>query len=265
LGDQASFNNLNWMEQRKLAEAIGLTHEEAIKMVNKQEEAVDLAGELADQEGFDDLVTKDTQSSLTELINTLTSLGATFTNVLGPPLNFVVGVIGEFVGFIAPLVEGLTSMIGPLGTAGLALALFGKRALVSAVMGVWSGLKWLWAIPVVGPGLAIAAGVMGVAAIYKQLAKSKSTKVEDAGIPAGDGPVVTTPEGKMFEGVANDDVLMAPGIAGAAAATATAGGGANGAMVEAINNLNKTTQENKPPTARQIGKKTSKGIEQIGG
>ena len=45
----------------------------------------------------------------------------------------------------------------------------------------------------------------------------------------------------MFEGIANDDVLMAPGIAGAQAGAASAGGSGNAAVVQAINNLNSTT------------------------
>ena len=58
---------------------------------------------------------------------------------------------------------------------------------------------------------------------------------------------------------------MGPGLATATATAGMAGGDGNGAIVEAINKLNTTTQSNKPPTAKQIGKKTSKGIEQLGG
>ena len=261
LGDAEKFNSMNVLQRKALAEALGLTVEQASKMVNAEEEMLDKAKEMEKEPGFENLVSKDTMSSMSQMIASLESMAATLTNVLGPPLNFVVGVIGEMVGWIGWLVEGLNSIAGPMGTAGIATALFGKRLLVTAVTGVWSGLSYLWSIPVVGPALAIATGVAGVAAIYKQLAGAKAQKVEDASIPSSGGPVVTTPEGQMFEGIANDDVLMAPGIAGAQASVAAAGGGGNGAVVAAINNLNTTTQANKPPSAKQIGKRTTQGIE----
>ena len=47
LGDEASFNNMNLLQRKALAESLGLSVEEASKMISKQEEAATLAGELA--------------------------------------------------------------------------------------------------------------------------------------------------------------------------------------------------------------------------
>ena len=121
----------------------------------------------------------------------------------------------------------------------------------------------MWGIPVVGPALAIATGIGASMAIYKQLAGAKSTKVEDASISA-EGPVVTSKAGDIYEGIAGDDVLMGPGLAGAAAATQTAAsGGGSGAVVNAINNLNESTKANKI-SEKQVGKRTGQALEQLG-
>ena len=39
------------------------------------------------------------------------------------------------------------------------------------------------------------------------------TQAGDAIIPAGKGPIISTREGGLIQGTANDDVIMAPGIA----------------------------------------------------
>ena len=264
LGDEASFNNMNLLQRKALAESLGLSVEEASKMISKQEEAATLAGELAKQPGFEELVGKEALSSLSQLMGSLTSIAAVLTNVLGPPLNFIMSIFAETANVIGFVTEQMTASIPVMVATGVTMAWMGRKALINAIMGIWSGLKWMWSIPVVGPGLAIATGIGASMAIYKQLAGAKATKVEDAGIPArGKGPVVTTPEGKMFEGIANDDVMMAPGIAGTGAAVATANNSNNGAVVSALNTLNETTRANKI-SEKEIGQRTGRALVDLG-
>jgi hypothetical protein len=103
LGTQSEFNKLNILQREALAEAVGLSLDQATKLVNKEKEAVTLAGQLAGQPGFDELVGEKGISSLTRLTGSLKSLGATLTNSLGPILNVVlkllvgVGKVLEFV------------------------------------------------------------------------------------------------------------------------------------------------------------------------
>ena len=103
LGTQSEFNKLNVLQKEALAKAVGLSVDQAAKLVNKEKEAVSLAGQLAGQPGFDELVGEKGISSLTRLTGGLKSLGATLTNSLGPILNIVlkllvgIGKVLEFV------------------------------------------------------------------------------------------------------------------------------------------------------------------------
>ena len=262
LGDAEKFNSMNVIQRKALAEALGLSVEEANKMVNAQEDAASLAGELAKQPGFEELVGKEAISSLTQLMGSLTSIAAVLTNVLGPPLNIIIGIFAEGFNVINSVIDTLMEFPALAIVVGGALALMSGKFIVSAIAGVWAGVTSIMSIPFVGPVLAGIAAAGLISSIYKAIAGAESQKVGDAFAGAGaKGPVITTPQGQSFEGSVRDEVLMAPGIAGAQAATATAGGGGNSGVVEAINNLNKTTQSNKPPSAKDIGKKTTQGIE----
>ena len=89
LGTQSEFNKLNVLQRESLAKAVGLSVDQAAKFVNKEKEAVTLAGQLAGQPGFDELVGEKGISTLTRLTGGLKSLGVTLTNSLGPILNIV--------------------------------------------------------------------------------------------------------------------------------------------------------------------------------
>ena len=265
LGDAEKFNSMNVIQRKALAEALGLSVEEANKMVNAEKEQATLAGELAKQPGFEQLVGAEAISSLTQLMGSLTSIAAVLTNVLGPPLNLIIGIFAEGFNVINMVIDTLMEFPALAIIVGGALALMSGKFLITAISGVWAGVSSIMSIPFVGPVLAGIAAAGLIASIYKAIAGAKSQKVGDAFAGAGaKGPVITTPQGQSFEGSVRDEVLMAPGIAGAQAATATAGGGGNMAVVEAINTLNTTTKDNKPPTAKEVGKRTGKTLEQLG-
>ena len=264
LGDAEKFNSMNVLQRKALAESLGLSVEQANKMVNAEKEQATLAGELAKQPGFEQLVGKEALSSLSQLMGSLTSIAAVLTNVLGPPLNLIIGIFAEGFNVINSVIDTLMQFPGLATVVGGALALMSGKFLVTAISGVWAGVTSIMSIPFVGPVLAGIAAVGLISSIYKAIAGAKSQKVGDAFMGAGGaaGPVVTTPQGQSFEGSVRDEVLMAPGIAGAQAATAAAGG--NGGIVEAINNLNTTTKENKPPTAKEVGNRTGRTLQQLG-
>ena len=89
LGTQAEWGKLNILQREALAQAVGLSVDQAAKFINKEKEAVTLAGQLAGQPGFDELVGEKGISTLTRLTGGLKSLGASLTNSLGPILNIV--------------------------------------------------------------------------------------------------------------------------------------------------------------------------------
>jgi len=123
LGTQAEWTKLNVLQREALAQAVGLSVDQAAKLVNKEKEAVTLAGQLAGQPGFDELVGEKGISSLTRLTGGLKSLGATLTNSLGPILNIVlkllvgVGKVLEFI--LAPfnvLFRGINTAVEGVAT-----------------------------------------------------------------------------------------------------------------------------------------------------
>ena len=89
LGTQAEWTKLNVLQRKALASSMQLSVDQAAKLVNKEKEAVTLAGQLAGQPGFDELVGEKGISTLTRLTGGLKSLGASLTNSLGPILNVV--------------------------------------------------------------------------------------------------------------------------------------------------------------------------------
>lgn len=89
LGSQSDFLSMNIIQRKALAASLGLSVDQAAKMLDHEKEAITLAGQLAGQPGFDELVGEKGISTLTSLMGTLKSLGAVLTNSLGPILNFV--------------------------------------------------------------------------------------------------------------------------------------------------------------------------------
>ena len=266
LGDAEAFNSMNVLQRKALAEALGLSVEEANKMVNAEKEQASLAGELAKQPGFEQLVGKEALSSLSQLMGSLQSIAAVLTNVLGPPLNIIVGIFAEGFNVINSVIDTLMEFPVIAGIVGAALALMSSKFLISAIAGVWAGVSSIMSIPFVGPVLATIAAVGLISTIYNAIAGAQSKKVGDLSTgPGGGGPVVTTPQGQQFEGSVRDEVLMAPGIAGAGAAAAGSAAGSQ-AVVAAVQDLKATTQTgiDSRPSAKDIGKATGNKMEELG-
>jgi len=266
LGDAEAFNSMNVLQRKALAEALGLSVEEANKMVNAEKEQASLAGELAKQPGFEQLVGKEALSSLSQLMGSLTSIAAVLTNVLGPPLQIIVGIFAEGFNVINSVIDTLMEFPALAIVVGGALALMSSKFLISAIAGVWAGVSSIMSIPFVGPVLATIAAVGLISTIYNAIAGAQSKKVGDLSTgPGGGGPVVTTPQGQQFEGSVRDEVLMAPNIAGAGAAAAGSAAGSQ-AVVAAVQDLKATTQSgiDSRPSAKDIGKATGNKMEELG-
>ena len=232
---------------------------------------------------------------MTQLQNMLTSIGATITSVLGPPLNFLMGMVNQIiegfqwwgetlsfvtiplqfmVGIITEGISVISSMIGYLmefpaiaGIVGAALVAMNAKFLLTAISGVWAGVTSIMSIPFVGPVLAGIAAVGLISQIYKAISTAGSKKVGDAQIPGeGGGPIISSPRmGGIFEGKPQDDVLMGPGLATAGATAAGASAGSS-AVVAAVQDLKATTQTgiDSRPSAKDIGKATGNKMEELG-
>ena len=213
LGDANEWTKLDVFQQRALADAVGMSVDNIAKMLSGTKEQLTLSGELAKQEGFESLVGEEALSNLAEMINSLKSTAAVLTKILGPPLNFIAGIFAETAKVIGTITGGLAGMVGPMGMVGIAAMMMGKKMLWSAVAGIWKGLSWMWSIPVVGPVLAIAAGIGATRQIYKSLTQANAQSAGDFVQRAGDPtPTVSTGVG-AFKLNKKDDLVAGPGIA----------------------------------------------------
>ena len=265
LGSAEEFNRLNAIQRKALADAAGVEVSQLAKIVNKEKEALTLASALSKQQV--NVIPEEAINQTALLIGQLTSLGIALAEVLGPPLNFVVGVFAQAAKFISYLTLGLTDIVGPTLTAAAALGLLGKKLLLTAIKGVYAGVMALPPPLNVIVGTSLAAGL--ISQIYSSI--SNAEKVGDLFTGKGsNGPIVTTPQGKSYEGSVRDEVLMAPNISGA-------GGGygqsnvfsqksvqaqekTNETLNRVLNTLDSALGGAKPALARAIGDSTTSGL-----
>jgi len=127
---------------------------------------------------------------------------------LAKSLEKITASFAPFVELMAAAASNTTALYGTMvSLAGISLvkqvASLAQMAVSSGVIGV--GLAGIG-------GFAVAAAItFATVGIISAIANSK--KVGDAIIPAGKGPIISTREGGLIQGTANDDVVMAPGIA----------------------------------------------------
>ena len=120
LGDQTDFLAMNVIQREALAKAVGLEVDQAAKMLDKQKEAITLAGELAGQPGFDEVVGEGGISTLTKMMGLFKSTGALLTNTLGPILNVVLIAVNALLGLWNFVQEaaGINTLLRFLGGQG---------------------------------------------------------------------------------------------------------------------------------------------------
>jgi len=107
LGSEAELTKMNRLERQALADAIGMSVPDMMKLVQK-------TGELETPKSFFDLIGTDAQSSLTTLINRVREFGLVFVQQVGPPLEKAGSALLKFLtdsGFIDK-VKGKVEMFG---------------------------------------------------------------------------------------------------------------------------------------------------------
>jgi len=166
LGSAEEFNRLNAIQRKALADAAGVEVGELAKIVNKEKEALTLAGALSKQQIQP--IPEEVLTQTAQLIGSLQSLGIVLAENLGPPLNFVVGVLTSAVKIIGFLTSGLTNLVGPIGTTAIALGLLGRKLLLTAIKGVYAGVALLPPPFNIIAGGALAAGL--ITQIYSSIA-----------------------------------------------------------------------------------------------
>ena len=181
------------IEQEAIAGALNLSRDEVSRMIFDQSI---LNGMTEEEAGIragmniEDAKRLALQDQLTKSVEKLSL-------ALAAPMAFLADMAsnaGVFYGFLTAL-AGLSfvKMVGGLAQAAVAMGALGVA------------INPLQIALMVG-GTALLAGTIASAI-------SRAKQVGDAIIPAGKGPIISTREGGLFQGTANDDVIMAPGIA----------------------------------------------------
>ena len=184
----------NRIEQEAIAGALNMSRDEMADMIFQQRLQLGITDEQArltaglTQQDFERLTIQESIST------SLSKIGQTLSLVVEPVLR--------------ALSENAFALYTILGSiAGLSLA---KTVISLAQMALSAG-----AIGVALGGLGAIVLTAGIAALAYTLFKgyADAKQVGDAIIPAGKGPIISTREGGLIQGTANDDIVMAPGVA----------------------------------------------------
>jgi hypothetical protein len=251
IGSEQEFNKMNILQKQSLARAVGMNVQELQKMMSAEEEMTELMGEIEETNPLKDLIGEEAMTEIDELMARIEKLTADIGTELLP-------VIESFVSLLNGLMQNMNmTNTTALVLAGTFTAMVGPAiaAAVSAIataMGLHAA-----AVPIVGW---IAAGIAGTV-MYNQIkgmmAEAKSVK-DMVGSPKG--PVVSMPDGKAYQGLANDTAILTtqPELLG--------GGGQNmkpvergiNRMIEKMDMLIKRTEEGNKNTAE-----SAEGLEQL--
>ena len=210
VGSQAEFDKMNVLQKNALAKATGLTVTELGKMVSKEKEAVTLQGELAKQD-LSKIVPEETITATAELIGNLKAIGLSLAETLGPTLEFVVGTFGGLLKFVDQFIG-----IGP-ALLGLFVAIK-TNAMIAAAAQIYNAVAGYFGAAALGSTATLGFGTLamvGIATAAVAALMSSLSSVGDMSYKAGDRPIVSLPnQPNALIGRKDDDVLMAPGIAG---------------------------------------------------
>jgi len=269
LGSAEEFNRLNAIQRKALADAAGVEVGELAKIVNKEKEALTLQGALSKTEIKP--IPEEVLTATASLINNLQSIGVTLAETLGPTLDFIVGTFGG-------LVEVIDSTIG-MGPAllGLFVAIKGK-AMLAAAANIYNAIAGFFSAAAAGSATTLGFGTpvlvgLATAAVASMIGALSAAPAGDIISPAKGKTMVSPKEGGLFELSKNDDLMAAPGLAGAIGGGTGGGGRVDTSRLEALQS--ETTQKlervaavlegalsgPKPALARAMGAATGDAVE----
>jgi hypothetical protein len=221
---------------------------------------------------------KEINGQLTQTLDSFKAIGAELGTTLMPIIDGLVsglkgvnlilsgirwvvsGIVGFFkdiVGASSEVSEGMRPVINMMKAAAGA-------AVVWAAMSAYAGVAAMLASSVVAaPMIPIIAGAAAAATLTAGMGFVNS--VGDLNKPAGEGPIVSTREGGIFQGTKNDDVAMGPGIssklAGGGALSSNSNNNQIGAVLNSVNTLmQKLTTGGIVAYASMDGKKLNSGL-----
>ena len=209
----SSFAGATRIEQEAIAGALGMSRQQMADMVLQS----DLLSTLSDEQranaanvSVETLKQLDAQQALKDSFAQLTQSFTPIVKGLTDFLNFMLRINEQILigaGAFKLMQFYQKSMITLEGLRNIALKkntfqLIAQAAAITIREGFKKG-------GIGGPIVAAAIAAMAVTGIKAAL---RPTRAGDALIPAGKGPIISTQEGGLIQGTANDDIIMAPGI-----------------------------------------------------
>jgi hypothetical protein len=269
VGTLEDFQKMNVLQQKSLAEAVGLTTDQLADQLRKQKLSQETGKSLAQITKEEALEAEKRQAIQDKFNQTILKLQDVIGNLVAGPLSMfldglstalkIVGYIVKPIEWIASLAELIGEKFGSwaeaLGPFSFILKGIAGIAILIAAYGAYAALAW---IPVVGPILGAAAAV---AVMAKGFSALSSQKVGDMISPADGKTQVSTKEGGLFELSKNDDLIAGPGLA-----DKTTGGGSIDItpMVTAINEVKAAIKElmNRPVIVNMDSKQVGTSLVQ---
>ena len=247
VGGEAEFNKLNILQKKALAKATGLSVTDLTKMVTKQKEQVTLQGHMnMFAEELTKVLPKEAMSEMAVKMAALTKQMMDLATEIGPDLMSLFSELAEpIMGIVRDVSEFVIQLNDSVGIVNLIKGAFaGMIAKSITAMAVQVATTYAKGASWLGPGTlaALAAAPVVVGGIVAGL----KTMAGDAVIPAGGKPMIS-PAGSpnTIIGRADDDILMAPGIASGV------GGGASGAGMGALLTELRAFRQNQEKQMRQ--------------
>lgn len=180
------------IEQEAIAGALGMSRDEMADMIFQQRLQLGITDEQARKTLGLNKLDFQRLSAQESIAKSVEKIGTTLAIGVAPILRV-----------IADNAHIITTAFGIL--AGYSFARLAVQ--------VFSIAKAALALAAANPVTAIAT-IASLGAIYAASeALFRPQKVGDAIIPAGKGPIISTREGGLIQGTANDDIIMAPGVA----------------------------------------------------
>jgi len=282
VGSLEEFQGMNVLQQKALAEAVGLTTDQLADQLRKQKLSQETGKSLAQITKEEALEAEKRQAIQDKFNQAILKLQDLIGNLVAGPLSIFLDGLStalKIVGYIVKPIEWLSSLaelIGEkfgkwseaLGPFSFVLKGIAGVAIVLAAYGAYASLAW---IPVVGTILGAAAAV---AVMSKGFSALSAQKAGDMISPASGKTQVSTKEGGLFELSKNDDLLAGPGLAD------KTGGGVGGAdkdrgsmggnsiditpMVTAINEVKAAVKElmNRPVVINMDSKQVGSSLVQ---
>jgi hypothetical protein len=273
VGSLEEFQGMNVLQQKALAEAVGLTTDQLADQLRKQKLSQETGKSLAQITKEEALEAEKRQAIQDKFNQAILKLQDLIGNLVAGPLSIfldglstaltLVGYILKPIEWIASLAELIGEKFGKwseaLGPFSFVLKGIAGVAILIAAYGAYASLAW---IPVVGTILGAAAAV---AVMSKGFSALNSQKVGDMISPANGKTQISTKEGGLFELSKNDDLLAGPGLA-----DKTGGGGVGGGsiditpMVTAINEVKAAVKElmNRPVIVNMDSKQVGSSLVQ---